>query len=618
MLDRRNGLLLAGAGAAGLYLSQGWWAPAEVEFTRAPAAASAGIDMRPAVSTAHVSLAVDLARVARRTEAAVAQRLAMGVDTVDPACAKRPPVADCNAPKLDGTIALSGPVEANAVNGSVRVRVPLKFSVMQGAERASVETAVSFLFKVQSGPGATFEIARVEEPATEGSSGPHARTIRLVESRLKPVALTVQDELRATLAALPVTTAMQRAWNALSQPIELGAGSGNWFKAAPEVAGTGDLATIDGKPVFRIPIAARLSIESGERAAAPQRRPVIQGQVNTAGGAVIRIATPIRLDTVQPAIDNAFVKAGPIETRPDRFGPPVNVEVKRARLYPSVRQIALELDIVASRFEGQTYKGKAHLVGRPVLDIERRLVTLSDITFPPVPQREAASAKTAAGAPRLATDPFAGKLAQAVRFDVARDLTDALPRTSALLHQRLDDRLSLAARADTAAPVSVELSRDGAWLLTDITGALTLTYEGPAEPAQVVASAERPSEPGLPAGRRIATPELTAAAVITAAAAGAIAAQANKPASAPTAAPASGTSSTGQATVTSSASGAEPLPAKVPVAKRVVPATASPSSAQAAIAGHPKPVIRPTVTRVAGKNPGPPQRSDWVPFPSNN
>lgn len=592
VLDRRMGLVLVGAGAAGGYALFGLMTPTEIEFTRPGPAALPILEMRAAISTAHVTMPVDLQRVARRAEAALLQRLAMGLDTVDAACAKRPPATECAPSRIEGAVSLAGRAEAMALGGAVRVRLPLKVDATQGADTSSFAMSVSFAYKVQAGGGLPVEVVRIDEAAADpGAAGSNGRTARLVETRLRPLGLSIQDELRAVMSALPVTAATERGWNALSQPIDLGGGS--WLKAAPEVAGLGDLVTTAGGSSLRIPIAARLSIEGGERGTSPSRRGVVHGQVNTAGGAVIRVAAPVSLAALQPALDGAFVKAGSLETRPDRFGPPVKVDVKRVRIYPSLRQVGVELDIAASRFEGQTYLGKAHLLGRPVLDVDKQVVTLADIGLAPTPQRDASTPKFASSAPRLANDPFTGKLAAVFRIDVARDAAEMLPRTNGMLQRRLDDKLAISSRLTAAAPVSFELSKDGGWLLTDLSGDLSLNYDGPGVVPEVASAPERPAETAAVASpRKVSTPEIAAAAVTTAASiAGA---HATKPA----------------------AGGAGPASTSAP-AEDAAPA-AAPAKTSSVKPGTAKTPVPRTSQKSAGtKQASAGGRSEWVPFPAN-
>ena len=545
MIGPRSGILLLGVGALAVYGSQGLWSRSVVAFTRTAPAAPASIDLRSSASTIHVMLPVDLSRVARRVEAALDQRFAFGlaVDAGDPACARRLPIGDCTPLKLDGAVRQSGRVEAAIRGHVVRISIPLTIDApiaatmtarqpaptSTQAERTPAAVTIGFSFSVRHTAGTGFRVVRIDESATDSASlqsaGPGARIARQLETRLRQVALAAQEELQQTLAALPVAAATQRAWTALSQPIPVGTGSGMSLNAMPEVVGAGELAAIAGNTVFRIPFVARIALgPTGPAATAPAatapRKSAIHGVVQPGTNALVRMAVPIRLDGLQQAADAAFLKAGAMETKPDRFGPPVKVTVQRTRVYPSARQIAIELDLTATRYEGQTFQGKAHLVGRPVLDREQATVTLADLTFPPAPPRDAGGPKAPANAPRLATEPFAGMLTAIARIDVSRDAADAVPRAMNLLHQRIGDRLTLSANITAAKPAAVEMSRDGAWLMTDLSGELYLTYDGPQEIAAGVAFAEPAARPGLQPGpvSRAATPDTAAAAVVSASA----------------------------------------------------------------------------------------------------
>ena len=130
---------------------------------------------------------------------------------------------------------------------------------------------------------------------------------------------------------------------------------------------------------------------------------------------------------------------------------------------------------------------------RSVANLELNgLVSLADITLTPATVREATAGKPHQNVPRLTAEPIASRLAEAARLDLTRDLSEAVPRYSGLLHQRLDDNLALSARIEQATPVGVETTRDGAWLIADLTGTLTLTYERRTTTA-VASTAQKPT-----------------------------------------------------------------------------------------------------------------------------
>lgn len=485
MITRRNGIAVLGAGALTFYAAQWGFSRPEFEFSRAAPSAPPTVDLRAGISTAVLALPIDLTRVGRRAEDALSQRLVQLAEAT---------------PKSDaGIISRAGAIEVQAQGSIVRLRLPLKIETQTANARAAgaesitnksvSELSISFPFTAAYNPSAGFEIAQWEDASTEASQSTAAAAQRLakqLEARLKPVAIAAQDELRQVLSTLPVKTATARAWAALSQPVELGQGSGLWLKGGPEHVGSGAFVMENGKTVYNIGIATRLAIGDGERGGAgPVKRQVAYGQVVHSEGSRIRMALPVGLDQLQKATDAAFV-GGTFETKADRFSSPVKVAVQKTRLYPAARLIGVEFGITATALDGQTFQGKVHLAGRPMLNSANATVTLADVTFPAIASKDATSTKSSTSAPRIGAEPFAGKFATVAVLDVSGALADAAPRAANVLHQRIDDRLSLSARMSDVVPVSVETSRDGVWLLVDIAGLLTLNYDGPEE--RVVAS----------------------------------------------------------------------------------------------------------------------------------
>ncbi len=498
MIDRRLLLLGLPAGALSLYLVMGVISPAEIQFTRVAPAAPASLDMRPAVSTAYLELPLDLGRIAARIEAVVAQRLAATdtTGTANPACVRRPNATDC-AIRPETQIEPAGPVRFEIHTGGVKLKVPVRISEFITGSDASRSTPanITFSFAVRHRDGTGFEITRLDDTAFDGAAPASTpaiqRALRQAETRLRPAALAAHDDLRQLLAALPVSEATQQAWGALSTPLELGKGSNVWLRPIPELVGSGQIVAVDGQARFRIPMAARLSIDEKDRGPLAPQRPAIHGEILTQAGSSIRIATNLPLGDMQRAANTVLAKAGQFEMKTDRFGPPLRVSIHNTRAYSAVRQIAFELDITATRFEGEPLRGKAHLVGRPQLDVGARLVSLADIALTPATVHEATAGKPYQNVPRLTAEPIASRLADAARIDLTRDLSEAVPRYSGLLHQRLNDSLSLSAHVEQAVPVGVETTRDGAWLIADLAGTLTLTYDRGATSAVAAIAQQR-------------------------------------------------------------------------------------------------------------------------------
>ena len=570
MLDRRLLLLGLPVGALAVYLVPGLISSSAVEFTRAAPPAPAAIELRTAVSTVFVELPIDLGRVAARFDEAVAQRLAAPPEpaATDPQCARRPAPAECTAARSEGRITKAGRTSATVDTVGVRLMVPVTLEESADtAGRQGEPASLSFAFAVRHADATGFEILRHDDAAqpSAGLSPAQLRMLRQWEGRLRPVATIAHDELRRVLGELPVSQATTETWTALSEPIELGKGSGTFLRAVPELVGNGRLVATDGQPRFRIPVAARLSIEDGMSAARPTKRPPIHGQILTNSGAGIRLAMPLQLAGLQQAFATSLVRGGALDMQAERFGPPVKAVVHKVRAYPSVRQIAFELDVAATRFEGQTYRGKAHLVARPQLDATARTVTLADIALTQAPARDAKSSNAQLNAPRLSSEPLAAKLIELGGFDVSRDLTESLPRINGQLHQPIATNLSLSARLERAEPVAVETSQAGAFLVSELHGTLTFTYS----PASTVATAT-PQRPVPTASTQVPTSAVSAAVVTAGAVAGgALAARAI------------------QAPVT-------------PLASPVAPANTSPTAAGAAPSGPPP---RPIATPVAAPSP---------------
>lgn len=519
--------IVAGAVAAGalfMLKASSDWRRADVEFTRPALPAPARVDLRGDLSTVHVGIPVDLGPVAQRAEAALPAKLANVVEWLaDAACAKRTQWVECNSAKMEGTITRTGPVELQIESSTAQLRVPIKYELAATGigwannltESKSGDFVLTVPFSIGLGAAQGLEVAaRDALQASDGQITLLKSTIklaRLLEPRVKPAVKAAEDELRKSLAQVPVRAALQRAWTALNQPLELGQGSGLWLAATPEHYSSGGFISADGRTHYRIAIATRLTVAEAERGTPSTSRrsqPVPSQSPQPPGPARVRMAVGVDLEAIGQAAEATFASGETIESRADRFTEPVKVKVRRTRVYPAQRQIGLELDLDVTTHKGATYSGKAHLVGRPVLDPATGTVTVTDVSFPAVSGGDAKRAKPE-GVPRLGTEPFASKFAAAAKLDVARTLKDALPRASHMLNQRLGKDLVLTARLSEAVPASLELARDGAYLLLDLTGELTLVYDGALEPgAPDIAHAEPAKDAG---GAATATPSSSVA-----------------------------------------------------------------------------------------------------------
>ena len=213
-----------------------------------------------------------------------------------------------------------------------------------------------------------------------------------------------------------------------------------------------------------------------------KRTAMLSQEAAPSGPSLVRMAVPINLDAMRAEADAAF-KGQVFESRADRFSEPVKVKVRATRIYPALHQIGLALDVDVTPAQGSTYSGTLNLAGRPVLDASAGLVTLADVTFPAVSSKDANG--QSAGVPQLGTEPFAERFASVAKLDISRALAEALPRAKQMLTQQPGPDLQMRADLVQATPVSFELSREGAWLMVDLAGDVSIAYTGAMEPVDI-------------------------------------------------------------------------------------------------------------------------------------
>lgn len=465
----------------------------EADFTRAALPPSAHLELRSELSNVYVNLPVDVGPVAKRAESAMPDKLANIVEWMaGAACAKRTQWVECNSAKLEGSIVRKGPVEFQIDGSAAKLNIPLHYDLTATgvgwakflSERKSGEFVLTVPFGIEINPSTGLAVLQREVQVGSGDQisllKGTVKLARLVEPKLRPTLKAAEDELRQALMQVPARAALERSWAALSQPLELGQGSGLWLTAVPDHYSNGGIVQIGDRLFYRIAIAARMSVAEAEKSNSGRQRktlPVLSQHAGAPGPARIRMGSLLSLDSMQQAAEATFVRADAFESRSDRFTEPLKVKVRGARVYPAQRQIGLELELDVTNHKGHHHHGKAHLVGRPVLDPNTGTVAVADVSFPPV-STNGPGAKAPA-APRLGIEPFASKWMAAARIDVARSLEDAVPRATLMLNQKIDNDLVLTARLSQAVPASVELVKNGAYLLIDLVGDVSFEYTAP-------------------------------------------------------------------------------------------------------------------------------------------
>jgi hypothetical protein len=496
-LDKRY-LALAGIGCGIAWFASGSMGSNHtgIVFTKPALPPPPSVELRSELSSAFVALPVVIGPIAQRAEHALPEQLVVVQDWLaDAACAKRNRNYDCNSAKLTGTITRSGPVETLITPTGIKLVVPIKYDLTATgvgwasylSEHKTGETRWTISFVATLNPAGGLEVAAKDEtlPAetTLTLMKGTIKLARLIDPRLSPVLKSTEDDLRRTLAALPVKAATARAWAALSTPLELGAGSGMWLKGAPEYYAAGSFVQDHGQVFYRLAIAARMMIAEGDRGQTPagKRQPVPAMDARPPSYSHVKLAVPVDLAAMRQATKAAFSPDKTLESRSDRFSDPVKVKVRDTRVYPAMRQIGLELDVEVSGQKGAVHTGKLNLVGRPVLDAASGTVSLADITFPAVSKKDVATTNAATNeVPRLGTEPFAGIFAASAKLDVSRALAEAMPRTAHMLSQRISDDMVLTARFTHAVPTALEMAGDGVWLQVDLAGDISFVFDGAA------------------------------------------------------------------------------------------------------------------------------------------
>lgn len=493
----RKSTLFAGLAASGLailFITGGSDRGSEADFTRAALPAPERLELRSELSSVFVNLPVDVGAVAKRAETAIPEKLASVIEWLpEAACAKRTQWIECNSAKLEGSISRSGAIGFEIEGNTAKLRIPLKYDLTATgigwakslSERKSGDFTLSVPFGIEINPASGLAVAVREPQASSGADQVAllkgtVKLARLVDSKIKPALKVAEDDLRQALSSVPVRAALERSWAALAQPLELGHGSGLWLTAMPDHYGNGGFVSVDGRLFYRIAIATRLAVTEAEKVGGGKQRktlPVLSQNPLPPGQARIRMGSHLSLDSMQQAAEATFVRAEPFESRSDRFTEPLKVKVRGVRVYPAQRQIGLELDLDVRNHKGHHHHGKAHLVGRPVLDTGTGTVAVADVSFPPVSAN--APGHKGSVAPRLGIEPFASRWMGAARIDVARTLQDVLPRATLMLNQKVAPDLVLTARLTQAVPTSVELVRSGAYLLIDLVGDVSFEYTAP-------------------------------------------------------------------------------------------------------------------------------------------
>jgi hypothetical protein len=505
--------LLAVASAATLAFSIAGLASCrkeEVRFTSMPVRTAAKPESRTAQTTVYVSFPVDLEAPRRQAEQAIPEKLHRVTEWIaNAACGRRNTQVECQSAKVEGEITRAGAIEIGAEHGRVMLKVPLAYDLaVRGigwaaflTERKSGTLTVGVPFDVALSAGYAPDVTLREELIWSERNVPLLKgqldLARLLQAKLKKPLATAADDLRAALTAQPLKEGSQRAWNVLQRPVELSASPALSLSSEPMRTWGAGFVQDGQRTSYRVAVSTRLTILEGRPIGQTGQKKLPDPTARPAGEASqthIRLPMFVGFERIERALATAFPPQQRIETRADRFSGPVTVSVRNASVYPSQRQLAIELDLaVAAPTSWAGTTGKAWLVGKPVYRSEDQTIALEAVTFPVQTAKEAREGSGLRTAIQIGTEPFASRFATAAKLDVAREVREAVPLANSLFDQRIESEIQLQARFREASVLAVEPVVGGLSLTLDVAGEIVFRLDEGVKPVAATPLAAPPA-----------------------------------------------------------------------------------------------------------------------------
>jgi Domain of unknown function (DUF4403) len=466
----------------------------EVQFTRVPFAGVLEADVKASETRVFLSIPANLAPVLEAVETAVGTEVAKSREFIDDiACDKRKGnYTECMGAIVTTVLTRTGPAEATIEAQRLILTLPIRYEINakgQGwaaylQDRKVGVVTVGIPFEVTLGPNYRLDVKIGSELIWSEKTSPILKGkmafARMADAKIKGQLKAASEPLRQAIAAHPVREATEKAWKALSMPVELTKGPSLWLRGTPERVNGAGFALEDGAFVYRIGLDTKVAIHRGERPAPGFTVPLPEPSRSSTPGlaaapsqTILRLPFEINSANMLAAVVAAFPKTDIIETRADAKAQPLKVKTTGVQLFASRDRLALELqlDVVEpSRLLGMT--GKAYLTGRPALDKDTGILDIRDIGFPTAPPKEAKA--VAAGLLRIGEEPFAGRFAQAARLNMSGILADLLPKLNGQIRQSLADNMEIIGQFEGSTIKSVEPTVGGFRLNLELTGVLAL------------------------------------------------------------------------------------------------------------------------------------------------
>ncbi len=495
----------------------------EVLLTRAPALGPAPAAVQPVrreLTVMQLALPIDLQAATETAEAALPQSLGRVIDWLDDAaCARRTRWLECTGAKIEGEVERNGEVSLTITEGRLELSVPLKYSLSArglgwardlrdqktGELVAKVPIEVVVASDFETAVRFKDGIVLSERTVQILQKGKFALS-KTIDARLKKPLAPVLESIREGVGAKGFKETAEKAWRALHTPIELSREPQLWLRVEPERITGGGFVVDEGKPLFRLQIASRISVATGQRPAPPLTRlmpaltkPAAGETIASDGRSTLRLPIVMGWEPMLEAVRTSFPKREVVKSALSRDATQLAGQVRTVSFYAARNQLGIEMQLEIkepARWAGQI--GTAHFVGQPIVRngiLEMETVELPGQRSVFAPQPKGAP-RTVEGqnAPRIGIEPFGARIQRAARMDLGPALRDILPHANSLIEQPLGEGFSLGGRFDEVVITGVEPVRDGFEVAFSLGGQLLLRYDpaiASAAPAQPIPSATR-------------------------------------------------------------------------------------------------------------------------------
>jgi hypothetical protein len=465
-------------------------------FTKAPPRTAFKIEPKALLTGVFTGVPIDPQVALSAAEAALPARIArVNEVVVNAACGQRVKEIECANGKIEGEIVRNGPIELTAQEGRLLIKVPLTYTLTmrgQGWARAIEETktgAITATSQIDSvlQAGYVLELTAAEtwglSDRTTAFGKAQFDTTRYIQAKLQTVTVAFTSKLADEIAAAPILASGQKTWRALHQPFQIANSPELWIAGDPQRIGGAGFHQDGSRLFYQMAIGLRASLHDVRppaplsRANGPKKLPEPSRATPDMLTTQLRLPFLLAMPRLQSAAARAFPVKERLTSQADRFIEAVDVTTRQARVYPSQRQLVLELDLdVLAPKAWAGRKGHLHLLGRPVLDSARDIVLLDSITLPVVSSRGIKDTKDTAPPPQLqlGAEPFAGRLAAGFKVDIAQDVRNVVAQANAGLERQLDEGIAMSARFDGGQAVGVEPVDDGLSVIVQLSGRILL------------------------------------------------------------------------------------------------------------------------------------------------